>query len=111
MRSIPVERLRKVWNNRRFTTFEVAAILMVSESELRRLARLHRLPHRHFVQANNAVNDEPEAEERAAQLQRMQECRDAHMRQRMGESECNTVSKVSKWRAGICAPREAHRIV
>lgn len=111
MRTIPYERLRRVWMNRRFATHEVAAILLLTETELRRLAKLHRLPHRHFVQRNDEVNDEPTAEEKAELEQRKQECRQAHINQRMGEPVSSTVSKVSKWRAGICQPREGTHIV
>jgi len=104
MRTIPVERLRRVWNNRRFTTYEVAAILLVSESELRRLARLHRLPPRHFVQRNEEVNDEPCAAVKAELEQRKAEAREAHLRQRRGESEETTRSKAAYWRAGTHQP-------
>lgn len=109
MRRIPYERLRRVWCNRRFTTDEVAAILMVSYSELRRLAKLHRLPPRHFVHPHDA-NDEPDADERAEQLKRMQECRDAHIRLRMGEAVTSTRSKVSKWRRELCLPSEGRHM-
>jgi hypothetical protein len=105
MRRIPYERLRRVWMNRRFTTDEVAAILLLTDAELRKLAKLHRLPHRHFVQANLAVNDEPSQEERLEQLRRMDECRAAHLEQRRAEPIESTQSKVSKWRQGICQPR------
>jgi hypothetical protein len=91
--------------NRRFTTDEVAAILLLTDAELRKLAKLHRLPHRHFVQANLAVNDEPSQEERLEQLRRMDECRAAHLEQRRAEPIESTQSKVSKWRQGICQPR------
>lgn len=111
MRQIPYERLRKVWMNRRFTTDEVCAILLLPEAELRRLAKLHRLPHRHFVQRNYEVNDEPCAEQKAEQQRRMQECREAHIQQRISEPVSSTMSKVSKWRAGICQPREGSHIV
>ena len=111
MRTIPYERLRRVWMNRRFTTDEVCAILLLTEPELRRLAKLHRLPHRHFVQRNEEVNDEPTQEERLEQLRRMDECRAAHLEQRRAEPPSSTVSKVSKWRAGICQPREGSHIV
>lgn len=100
MRTIPYERLRRVWMNRRFATHEVAAILLLTETELRRLAKLHRLPHRHFVQRNDEVNDEPTAEEKAELEQRKQEARDAHMRQRRGESEETARSKAAYWRVG-----------
>lgn len=100
MRQIPYERLRKVWMNKKFATHEVAAILLLTETELRRLAKLHRLPHRHFVQRNDEVNDEPCAAVKAELEQRKAEAREAHMRQRRGESEETARSKAAYWRAG-----------
>jgi hypothetical protein len=90
--------------NRKFTTDEVAAILLLNEPELRRLAALHRLPPRHFVQRNAEANDEPDADERAAQERRKAECRAMHLQQRMAEPVTTTQSKVSKWRREICEP-------
>ena len=104
MRNIPPDRLRRVWMNRKFTTDEVAAILLLTETELRQLARLHRLPHRHFVQRNDEANEEPDADERAAQERRKAECRAMHIQQRMAEPATSTQSKVSKWRREICEP-------
>lgn len=99
-RKISPDRLRRVWMNRKFTTEEVCAILMITESQLRRLALLHRLPKRHFVQRNHAANDEPSPEERLAQLERMEYCRNVHLAQRRNENDRLTASKVSKWRHG-----------
>jgi hypothetical protein len=110
MRRIPYERLRRVWCNSKFTTDEVAAILLISETQLRQLAALHRLPKRHFVQRNQAANDEPDAAEKAAQAARMAECRESHIRQRMSEPVASTQSKVSKWRQGVCQPREGSHV-
>lgn len=99
-RKIDPPRLFRVWCNPKFTTEEVCAILMVSESQLRRLAAKHKLPKRHFVQRNSQANEEPSPEERLAQLQRMEYCRQLHLEQRRNESEELTSSKVSKWRHG-----------
>ena len=99
-RKIPPDRLRRVWNNRKFTMEEVCAILMVTESQLRRMAAIYRLPKRHFVQRNHEANDEPPKRELEAIERRKIKCREAHIRQRREEAPCNTFSKVSKWRAG-----------
>jgi hypothetical protein len=105
MRRIPYERLRRVWMNRRFTTDEVAAILLLTEPELRRLAALHRLPKRHFVaRFHDVANDEPDAAELAAQRERAEECRRWHLEERMLESAETTRSKASNWRRGLHVP-------
>lgn len=100
MKIIPPDRLRRVWMNRKFTTEEVCAILMIPESHLRRLAVQYRLPKRNFVQRNEEANEEPSPEERLAQLQRMEYCRQLHLQERRNEGEKLTSSKVSKWRHG-----------
>lgn len=110
MRNLTPERVRRVWCNRKFATFEVAAILRVSESELRRMAALYRLPRRHFVQRNHEANDEPDEAEKAAQEARKAELRAAHIRERINEPVASTQSKVSKWRHGICEPRNAGHV-
>jgi hypothetical protein len=105
MRRIPYERLRRVWMNAKFTTDEVAAILLLTEPELRRMAALHRLPKRHFVaRFHDAANDEPDAEEVRAQRERAEECRRWHLEERMSESDETTRSKASNWRRGLHVP-------
>lgn len=100
-RKIDPSRLFRVWCNPKFTNEEVCAILLVSESQLRRLAARYKLPKRNFVQRAGAErNDEPEKEELEALERRKVECREAHMRQRLEECPRNTESKVSKWRHG-----------
>lgn len=82
MRDLDPARVRRVWMNAKFTTEEVCAILLVSDSELRRLARMCRLPKRNFVQRNQEVNDEPPASVKLQQEERARECRERHFAQR-----------------------------
>jgi len=100
MRDLDPARVRRVWMNSKFTTEEVCAILLVSNSELRRLARMCRLPKRHFVQRNEEVNDEPAPNVKLEHERRAKECRERHYAKRRAEDKNNTSSKVSKWRAG-----------
>lgn len=113
MRYIPLERLRRVWNHPRWTVEECAAILQITEAEIRQLAKLNRLRHRRVIPSAGkyGVEAEPTPEEAAEWKQRAAEVRQRHLEQRRGEPVESTQSKVSKWRAGICAPREPHRIV
>jgi len=113
MRYIPLERLRRVWNHPRWTVEECAAILKISEEEIRQLAKLNRLRHRRRIPSAGkyGVDEEPTPEQAAEWKQRAAEVRQRHLEQRMAEPVSSTVSKVSKWRAGICSPREGSHIV
>jgi len=101
---VDVPRLFRVWNNRRFTTDEVAAILKLTRTQLLRLAARYKLPPRHFVYTGDEEQEPPD-EVKALHEQRKLECRQRHFEMRRDEAEDSTTSKVSKWRRGICEPR------
>ena len=96
-----VTELFRLWADSRLTRAEIARELGVTAGQLTLLAGRHGLAargrqHRAFSMADPTPE---EIAERAA------ECRARHMAQRRAEDACNTHSKVSKWRAGICSPR------
>lgn len=101
---VDVPRLFRVWNNPRFTTEEVAAILRLTTTQLRRLAARYKLPPRHFVYRGDKEEEPPTAEACAEIERRKAECREAHFSRRRSEPDDSTSSKVSKWRRGICEP-------
>lgn len=74
--------------------------LRISGQQLSVLKQQYKLPERPRRPAGLAPDPTPEEiAERAA------ECRERHMAQRRAEDVCNTYSKVSKWRVGVCSPR------
>lgn len=74
--------------------------LGVSSQQLSVLKQQYKLPDRPKRPASLAPDPTPEEiAERAAA------CRERHFAQRRAEDACNTYSKVSKWRAGVCQPR------
>jgi len=94
-------------------TAEIAKRFNVSYSTVTKWAQRYKLPRRTLHSA-----DEPEAptpEDDAASLdglalspwveERAREVRQKHYDSRRREEPCNTQSKVSKWRHGICQPR------
>ena len=101
MRYIPLERLRRVWNHPRWTVEECAAILQITEAEIRDLAKRHRLRHRRVIPSavKYGMDDEPTPEEQAEWAQRAQEVRQQHLEKRRAESAWTTVTKVAKARA------------
>ena len=104
-RHIDVPRLFRVWNNKRFTNEEVAAILRLTPTQLRRLAARYKLPQRYFVS-----RIEPEAEPDEAMVaeyeRRKAECRERHMAERRAETERCTAANVRNWSRGVCQPRQ-----
>lgn len=106
MRYIPLERLRRVWNHPRWTVEECAAILMITEAEIRQLAKLNRLRHRRVIPSASkyGVDAEPTPEQAAEWKQRAAEVRQRHLEQRRGESDETTRSKTSYWRSGRRQP-------
>ena len=95
------------------TTAEIAERFGVAMSTVTKWAQRYKLPRRTRHPA-----DEPEAptpEDDAASLdglalspwveERAREVREKHFESRRREEPCNTHSKVSKWRHGICQPR------
>ena len=94
-------------------TAQIAERFGVAMSTVTKWAQRYKLPRRTRHPA-----DEPEAptpEDDAASLdglalspwveQRAREMREKHYESRRREEPCNTHSKVSKWRHGICQPR------
>jgi len=92
---------------------EIAERFGVAYSTVTKWAQRYKLPRRTLHPA-----DEPEAptpEDHAASLdglalspwveERAKVVRERHYDSRRREEPCNTQSKVSKWRAGICNPR------
>ena len=98
------------------TKAEIAVRFGVSTSTIYTWAQRYQLPRRKIDYV--PVSQEPpppSPEDDAASMDslalspwveaRARECRERHYEQRRGEDPCNTHSKVSKWRAGTCAPR------
>jgi uncharacterized protein YjcR len=94
-------------------TAEIAQRFGVAYSTVTKWAQRYKLPRRTLHPA-----DEPEAptpEDDAASLnglalspwveERARKVREKHYESRRREEPCNTHSKVSKWRHGICNPR------
>ena len=94
-------------------TAKIAERFGVAMSTVTKWAQRYKLPRRTRHPA-----DEPEAptpEDDAASLdglalspwveERAREVREKHYESRRREEPCNTHSKVSKWRHGICQPR------
>jgi uncharacterized protein YjcR len=94
-------------------TAEIAERFGVAMSTVTKWAQRYKLPRRTRHPA-----DEPEAptpEDDAASLnglalspwveERARKVREKHYESRRREEPCNTHSKVSKWRHGICQPR------
>lgn len=106
MRAISAERLKKIWDHPRWTVEECAAILMISEEEIRALAKRHGLRHRRRLEEECP----PSAAEIAEREQRAADIRAAHLHLRRTESGRSSSSKVRKWAAGQ-QPRGAHHIV
>ena len=92
---------------------EIAKRFGVAYSTVTKWAQRYKLPRRTLHPA-----DEPEAptpEDDAASLdglalspwveERAREVRQRHYDSRRREEPCNTQSKVSKWRHGVCQPR------
>lgn len=96
---IDVPLLYQLWNDRTLTRAEIASRLGISHTFLTRLVAKHKLPPRQAEHKRNVVDPTPdEIAERARQ------CREKHFAERRSEPYESTVSKVSKWRAGICQP-------
>ena len=104
--------LHKLWAEG-VPTAEIAERFGVAMSTVTKWAQRYKLPRRTRHPA-----DEPEAptpEDDAASLdglalspwveERAREVREKHYESRRREEPCNTHSKVSKWRHGICQPR------
>lgn len=78
-RQIDVPRLVRVWNNPRFTTEEVAAILRLPLSSLYDLAKRHGLPRRNFVRRERDNEEsEPSPVEVSEYEMRKAEIRERH---------------------------------
>ena len=90
---VDVPRLFRVWNNRRFTTDEVAAILKLTRTQLLRLAARYKLPPRHFVYTGEEEVEPPD-DVKAQHEQRKLECRCRHMERRRNETDNNALAKV-----------------
>lgn len=98
---IAVAQLFSLWADQTLTRAEVAHRLGISHTYLTRLIARHKLPPRAKEHKSSVVDPTPdEIAERARQ------CREKHYAERRSEPWDCTVSKVSKWRAGICMPSQ-----
>ena len=94
-------------------TAQIAERFGVAMSTVTKWAQRYRLPRRTLHPANEP--EAPTPEDDAASLdglalspwveERAREVREKHYESRRREEPCNTQSKVSKWRHGICQPR------
>lgn len=94
-------------------TAEIAERFGVAMSTVTKWAQRYKLPRRTLHPANEP--EAPTPEDDAASLdglalspwveERAREVREKHYESRRREEPCNTHSKVSKWRHGICQPR------
>jgi len=96
---IDVPLLFALWADESNTRAEIASRLGISHTFLTRLVAKHKLAPRRKEHKCNVVDPTPdEIAERARQ------CREKHFAERRAEPYESTVSKVSKWRHGICQP-------
>jgi hypothetical protein len=99
VRNVDVQKLYQLWNDHTLTRVQVSAMLGISHTHLTRLVTRHKLPPRRRDYRRDVADPTPdEIAQRAA------ECRERHFAQRRAEPDECTVSKVSKWRAGVCLP-------
>jgi hypothetical protein len=94
-------------------TAQIAERFGVAMSTVTKWAQRYKLPRRTLHPANEP--EAPTPEDDAASLdglalspwveERAREVREKHYESRRREEPCNTHSKVSKWRHGICQPR------
>ena len=94
-------------------TAEIAERFGVAMSTVTKWAQRYKLPRRTLHPANEP--EAPTPEDDAASLdglalspwveERARAVREKHYESRRREDPCNTQSKVSKWRQGICQPR------
>jgi len=94
-------------------TADIAERFGVAMSTVTKWAQRYKLPRRTLHPANEP--EAPTPEDDAASLdglalspwveERAREVRERHYESRRREETCNTQSKVSKWRQGICQPR------
>jgi transposase-like protein len=94
-------------------TAEIARRFGVAMSTVTKWAQRYKLPRRTLHPANEP--EAPTPEDDAASLdglalspwveERARAVREKHYESRRREEPCNTHSKVSKWRHGICQPR------
>ena len=94
-------------------TAKIAERFGVAMSTVTKWAQRYKLPRRTLHPANEP--EAPTPEDDAASLdglalspwveERAREVREKHYASRRREEPCNTHSKVSKWRHGICQPR------
>jgi DNA-binding transcriptional regulator YiaG len=98
-KNIDVPLLYQLWNDRTLTRAEIASRLGISHTFLTRLVAKHKLPPRQAEHKRNVVDPTPDEIERLKA-----ELKAKHMAERRAEPYEVTVSKVSKWRAGVCLP-------
>lgn len=94
-------------------TAQIAERFGVAMSTVTKWAQRYKLPRRTLHPANEP--EAPTPEDDSASLdglalspwveERAREVREKHYESRRREEPCNTQSKVSKWRHGICQPR------
>ena len=104
--------LHKLWAEG-VPTAQIAERFGVAMSTVTKWAQRYKLPRRTLHPANEP--EAPTPEDDAASLdglalspwveERAREVREKHYESRRREEPCNTHSKVSKWRHGICQPR------
>lgn len=101
VKPIDVPLLFQLWADESLRREEIAHRLGCSHAHLARAVKTYGLPAR-VRRKPVVVPTDPTPDEIA---ERARECRERHLEQRRNEPACNTFSKVSKWRNGICQPR------
>lgn len=113
-RKVDVPTLFRLWGETSLTRAEVARHLGVTANQLTKLAEKYGLGRRSKQHRAFSIDD-PTPEDDAASanslaiapslVEACEAAKQRHFAQRRAEHACNTYSKVSKWRAGICQPR------
>jgi transposase-like protein len=98
-RPVDVVQLCALWADSSVPRKEVARRLGVSASQLVRLVRRYKMPHRPPEYQQAAADPTP-----AEIAERARECRERHYAQRRAECDETTRTKIWKWNAGICQP-------
>lgn len=106
---VDVPLLFKLWADPNVYSADLPALLGVSDTSIRRLAKTYGLPRRKPYQKALAVDLgplpwDPTPEEIA---ERAKECRERHFLERRKEAEETARSKAAAWRRGDTQPRGA----